>query len=177
MRIRIALITALLLLPSLAFAWGPEGHAIIAQIAEDRLAPAARQQVDQLLDGDSLAVVASWADEIRIHRPDTAQWHFVDIPKNANDYDPARDCRPTPRGDCIIAAIDRELAILRDASADKDKRAEALKFIVHFVGDLHQPLHCADDHDRGGNDVTVKFFRRTTNCTRSGTVGSFRRRG
>jgi hypothetical protein len=82
-------------------------------------------------------------------------WHFVDIPKSETTYDPARDCQ---NGDCVIEAIERQQAILSDHTKTKKARTEALIFLVHLVGDVHQPLHCADDHDRGGNEVQVQFF-------------------
>src|SRR5262249_48901498 len=103
---------------------------------------------------------AFWADEIRDRRPETARWHYVDIPLAAHDYQPARDCQRTPRGDCIIAALERERAVLADHGATDQRRSEALRFVVHLIGDLHQPLHCADDGDHGGNAVDVTFLGR-----------------
>ncbi len=119
-----------------------------------------------LLGGDALAAVASWADDVREQRPETTLWHFVNIPRRATRYAPARDCRSTPLGDCIVAAIERFKGVLADRAAESASRAEALKFIVHLVGDLHQPLHCANDNDRGGNTVAVTFFRQATDLHR-----------
>jgi hypothetical protein len=110
--------------------------------------------------GGSLAAVSTWADEIRSSRPETAPWHYTDIPLNASAIDPARDC---PNGDCVTVAITRFVAVLRDTASSPDAKNEALKFAVHFVADLHQPLHSADNHDRGGNDVHVMFFRTNAN--------------
>jgi nuclease S1 len=87
----------------------------------------------------------------------------VNIPLIDGPYNPARDCAPSPGGDCIIAAIDRFSAILADASRPDDERAEALEFLVHFVADLHQPLHATTKNDRGGNDTKVTFFGHATN--------------
>jgi len=151
------------LLAAPASAWGPVAHRVIARVAARHLSPAARHEVAQLLGGASLADVAYWADEIREQRPETARWHYVDIPLRAADYRPARDCRQTSRGDCIIAALERERAALADRGVPEPRRAEALRFIVHLVGDLHQPLHCADDGDRGGNDVHVTLLGRPDN--------------
>jgi hypothetical protein len=143
-----------------ASAWGPVAHRVVARVAARHLSPAARHETARLLEGTSLADVAFWADEIRERRPDTARWHYVDIPLRADDYRPSRDCRTTPRGDCIIAALERERAMLADHAASDDRRAEALRFVVHLIGDLHQPLHCADDGDHGGNAVEVSFLGR-----------------
>jgi len=146
-----------------AAAWGPVAHRVIARVAARHLSPAARHEVAQLLGGASLADVAYWADEIREQRPETARWHYVDIPLRATDYRPGRDCRLTPRGDCIVAALERERAVLADHGAPDVRRAEALRWVVHLVGDLHQPLHCADDGDRGGNEVHVTLLGRPEN--------------
>ncbi len=140
-----------------ARAWGAEGHRVIALIAERHLTPAAQAAVARLLaleDAAGLAAIANWADEIRGSHRETAPWHFVDIPLEAAGYDPARDC---PGGSCVVAKLGQFAAVLGDASASDKKREIALKFVVHFVGDLHQPLHSADHHDRGGNEVPVVY--------------------
>ncbi len=152
-----------ILTPAAAHGWGPVAHRIVARLAASRLSPAARRETARLLDGRTLADVSFWADEIRNDRPETYRWHFVDIPRRARTYRPARDCRPTPRGDCIVAAVERQRAVLADRTAGLRRRTEALKFLVHLIGDLHQPLHCADDHDGGGNDVAVVFLGRPDN--------------
>ena len=150
-----------------AFAWGSEGHRIVAEIAEQYLEPTAARQVRELLaleNETTLAGVSTWADHIRGERRETARWHYVDIPirppaGTPAGYDAARDC---PRGDCVVAAIERFTAVLRDKSASPGARLEALKFVVHFVADVHQPLRCADNGDRGGNDVHVLFLGKHT---------------
>jgi hypothetical protein len=135
--------------------WGPEGHHIVATIALGRLTPEAKKATQDLLGTEDFVAVSTWADEIRSQRPETYNWHFVDIPYGQLNYLATRDCKPTPQGDCILAELDRARHDLTDASLAKDKRAEALKWIIHLVGDLHQPLHNIDNHDRGGNDVFV----------------------
>jgi hypothetical protein len=150
-----------LLAVSSALGWGREGHRVVATIAERHLTARAREHVRQILGTDgSMAALSTWADEIRPSRPQTAPWHYIDIPLNASAIDPASDC---PNGDCVIAAITRFVAVLRDNASSANARNEALKFVVHFVADLHQPLHCADNHDRGGNDVHVTFFGENAN--------------
>jgi hypothetical protein len=142
-----------------AVGWGASGHSIVAEIAQRRLHPRALRQVKRLLGGEkSLASIASWADDIVLLRPNTLNWHFVNIPYGAADYVPARDCAETPKGDCVINAIARSRAILADARAPAQQRSEALKFLVHFVGDVHQPLHSTDRNDAGGTKVAVTFF-------------------
>ena len=158
---RIALSTVLLcLFGTQGFAWGPEGHSVTAEIAQRRLSPQAERMVKRLLGrGHSLAAIASWGDDERNKRPETSNWHFVDIPLSATTYDPQRDCKNDPKkGDCVIAELDRLRNDLRCASDDEAK-AEALKFAVHFIGDIHQPLHTVGDAI-GGNGITVDIFMR-----------------
>jgi hypothetical protein len=135
--------------------WYDEGHRLVARLAEARLTPRAAEAVRQLLGGESLADAALWADRVRAERPETRPLHYVNIPLGAPAYDPARDC---PGGRCIIAAIERHRLTLADARASPTARAEALRFLAHFIGDLHQPLHVANDDDRGGNDRPVRFL-------------------
>jgi nuclease S1 len=86
-----------------AFGWDQEGHSIVAEVAQGRLSPQAAAAVERLIGKRSLASIASWADDIRDARPDTYNWHFVDIPIQANDYQPARDCKDDVKGDCVVA--------------------------------------------------------------------------
>lgn len=142
-----------------ALSWGSSGHSIIAEIAQRRLHPQVWVAIENLLGPQvSLASIASWADDLVQQRPDTAAWHFVNIPYDATDYVPSRDCAPTPKGDCVINAIARSRAALADRSAPQSERAEALRLLVHFVGDVHQPLHVIDRRDEGGNKLAVTFF-------------------
>jgi len=141
-------------------AWGAEGHHIVARLAWALMTPAARDEVTTVLGGgpgdeDVFIAAATWADEVRSSRPETYNWHFVDIPVSEAHFDAGRDCKPTERGDCVIAEIARARTELTDPSRPAALKAESLKFLIHCVGDLHQPLHAVDDHDRGGNDVRV----------------------
>jgi hypothetical protein len=133
-------------------AWAGFGHRALARVAAELLTPEARRAVRELLRDSSLASVAVWADEIRARQPETVGWHFVNIPLEAAGYDPAAHC---PAHDCVIEAIRFNRAVLADPSAPRGSRLQALKYLVHFVGDLHQPLHVSDNRDRGGNDVLV----------------------
>src|SRR5262245_61599707 len=105
-----------LLAAGTADAWGPRGHAIVAELAQRQLTPVARAQVRRLLPNQSLASIASWADDIREERPETARWHYVRIPRDVQRYDPSRDCKILPAGDCAIAAIRRFTLALTDRS-------------------------------------------------------------
>lgn len=154
-------VLSILLLPSLAHAWGGDGHQIVCLIAEDRLTHAAKAAVHDLLGQDgniSDAQIASWADQVRRERKETGPWHYVDVPVEARAFDAAQDGR---HGNNVINKIEDFKAVLKDPKSSKPDRTEALKFLVHFVGDLHQPLHCAErNQDKGGNGRLVFFLDR-----------------
>ncbi|HXZ17128.1 MAG TPA: S1/P1 nuclease [Roseiarcus sp.] len=156
-RVLIALVLLFAIVPTVR-AWRPEGHSIVAEIAQRRLIPAAVAQVRQILgENASLASAGSWADDYRAVHPQTARWHFVDIPVSAQDYDEGRDCASSPEGDCVIHAIARNLEALTRPGASNEQRRAALKFLVHFVGDVNQPLHTVGDL-HGYNDLAVCYF-------------------
>lgn len=163
-RIGFFLFSILLFVPSLAYGWDAEGHRIVAQIAANELSPVARVAVQDLLGpgdvGQRMTDASTWADSIKRYRPDTRSWHYVDIEINSTGYNRNRDC---PNDACIVEQIRRETKILRDRRLLRPVRAEALRFLIHFMGDLHQPLHCADNLDRGGNEVRVILRRHRTN--------------
>jgi hypothetical protein len=150
-----------LALPRLAHAWGGKGHRIVALLAEAELSPAARAEVARLLAGEAeptLPGVANWADDLRDTDPlrgrQTARWHFINFPPGKCQYAPPRDC---PDGQCVIAGINRHFLALSDRKRPDAERREALKFLVHFVGDVHQPLHASDKPDKGGNEFQVSY--------------------
>jgi hypothetical protein len=146
-----------------ALAWGVEGHEIIAAMAARQLSARASAQVRVLLGGAPAAAMiadANWADEVRDQRPEISRWHYVNIPIAATGYDASRDC---PGDDCAVAQIGRDLATLANRRLAPARRAEALRFLIHLVGDIHQPLHAADNNDRGGNDIQVRIAGQSTN--------------
>jgi hypothetical protein len=156
---RFALVIGFVLLTPTIYAWGPRGHQISAIVAERNLNEAAAAQVNDLLNGESLADVANFADAIRDSRPDTKDWHFVDIEITDDAFDDARDCSPHGHPHtCVVDKIEQFKAVLRDQAKPRAERVEALKFLIHFIPDMHQPLHAADNHDGGGNGTMVKFF-------------------
>ncbi|MEO7760564.1 MAG: S1/P1 nuclease [Casimicrobiaceae bacterium] len=142
-----------------AQAWGQQGHSIVAEIAQRRLSPVAAAKIQALLGNNaSLASIASWADDARELRPETRRWHFVNVPLADSTYDPATQCVLDPKaGDCILNELERATATLGDLRRDRSSRSESLKFIVHLVADLHQPLHTVLE-DQGGNFFPVRFF-------------------
>ena len=156
-------------------AWGAQGHRLVALIAADHLTSAARQNVAWLLPGSSLADVAVWADQQVADNTQTGPWHYVNLRQDAIGYNRDRDCPRQPGvaagtrndqwRDCVVDRILYHQSRAADTSLDRADRATALKFLVHFIGDLHQPFH-ALDVARGGNDIPVVAFGSPT-CRRS----------
>jgi hypothetical protein len=153
-----------------AWAWGPRGHRVVAELAEAKLTPQARATVRKLLalrGAHHLDEIANWADNLRdtdpalFHR--TKRLHFVNFHLGDCVYDPPRDCR---NGECVVAAIGKYSAILANPANSPADRVEALAFVVHFVGDIHQPLHAGYRHDAGGNDYQVRWRDHGTNLHR-----------
>jgi nuclease S1 len=155
------------------FAWGGQGHRLVGLIAAERLTPMARQHVRTLLDGQTLADVSSWADSLTGDQVQTSYWHYLNIPPDARGYDRDRDCPKQPGveagsrsdrwRDCVVDRISYWEERLADRKLDRADRATALKFIVHFIGDLHQPFH-ALGVGRGGNEIKVRVFGEA-NCS------------
>ncbi len=149
-----------LLLASTAFGWSARGHRIVAMIAEKHLSSNAALHVRELLGPDSMASVSAWSDKVRGNRRYGSSCHFVNIPVEASNPDPDRFC---PADGCIFSKLDEFAAMLRTTSGKSPERVDALKFVIHFVADLHQPLHVGNQGDRGGNDRQVRFFGKPTN--------------
>lgn len=148
------------LFPSTALAWGQRAHQLIAVLAEAQLNPKAHAEAQRLLalePGATLASISTWADEHRSSA--TAAWHYVNFPRTSCTYDAARDCAG---GRCVVSALERQLGILASAATD-EARLQALKYVVHFVGDVHQPLHAGFADDRGGNQYQLQAFGKGTN--------------
>jgi hypothetical protein len=170
--------------PEFAFAWGDDGHKTVALIAQQCLTPTARNAVNAILAADSdnltphdIASEATWADKYRDennrhdHYQETQNWHFTDIEIDSPDLTSACFGRQPLRAGtlasngppqaCAVDKIEQFAAELADHNTDAEERVMALKFILHFVGDLHQPLHSSDNHDFGGNKVkvTVEGFK------------------
>jgi hypothetical protein len=146
-----------------SFGWGPTGHRATGKIAEKYLSKKARTAIDKILGGQSLAISATWMDDIRSDSTYdfTADWHWVTI-QDGDTYDKSQK---NPKGD-IIATIERLIKELKSHSLTPKDEAEKLKFLIHLVGDIHQPLHVGGGNDRGGNDVKVTWFRTDSNLHR-----------
>jgi S1/P1 Nuclease len=162
--------------PQAVYAWGCNGHHIIALIAERHLNDHARAAVDALLTADPIdpklaryckdealdpfVSSATWADDAK-RGEGTGTWHYIDIPRSLTQGNLTRYCEPAgsvnggSRTGCVVSALYDQLAILRDRSAND--RPRALRYVIHLPGDLHQPLHVSDNGDRGGNCVPLRF--------------------
>ena len=160
------------LIPSTLVGWGPEGHEIVAKLAQSRLSNDARAGIRSLIGNESLASIANWADEVRPERDESYGWHFVDIPKDAPGFS-EHDCftpasrhkgAATDHHNCVVDRIEIFERVLADRNAPREERVEALKFLVHFVGDVHQPFHALGEA-AGGNWVKVSEFG-STECGR-----------
>jgi hypothetical protein len=150
-----------------AWAWGAYGHRTVAAIALRNIAPATRARIDALLKSEralgtprcrvrSLEDAAVWPDCIKGERwrwDYTSPWHYQDETV-CGAFDAKADCA---NGNCVTAQIERNRRILADRSLPAAQRLEALIFVTHFVGDIHQPLHGADNHDQGGNLVKSPY--------------------
>ncbi len=154
------MLLAAFLVSTQAAAWGTQGHQVVAAMAWELLQPATRAEVNRLLTlepGETLESLSTWADEHR--NPATGPWHYVNFPRGNCHYDPERDC---PDGNCVVAAIERERAIWASTANDK-ARLKALKYLIHLVADIHQPLHAGYRDDRGGNQFQLRAFMRGSN--------------
>jgi len=154
----------LLIAPSSVLAWGANGHRIVGRIAANHLTAEAAVAVASLIGPEGLDQAATWADDIRndpnwqppLKNP--SPWHYISI----DDQETLETTVRSPDGD-VLEAIGRFSAVLRDPRATRQAKQEALRFVVHFVGDVHQPLHVGRRADRGGNDVKVTLFGEETN--------------
>jgi hypothetical protein len=164
--------TCALGLPARALAWGNEGHEIVAAIAQGYLTPQVRAKVDQMLaaDQDTLTAhdmleEATWADRYRVSHKETGEWHYVDIELDHPDLKAACYDFPAagpvasqgPGHDCVVNKVSEFAKELHDPATPTAERLLALKFLLHFLGDMHQPLHDVDNHDKGGNCVLLSL--------------------
>lgn len=162
---KIFIVFSLLLLSSHAFFanedWGQTGHRATGQIAEDHLSMKAKKQINKILKGKSLAIVSTYADEIKSDSRfrEFGPWHYVNLPQGETRY---TEANAAPEGD-LLMAIRRCVELLKDRSTSNEDKEFYLKMLVHFIGDLHQPLHAGRGEDKGGNDIQVRWFNEGTN--------------
>ncbi|OWK69619.1 S1/P1 nuclease [Pedobacter sp. AJM] len=144
--------------------WGFFGHKTVASIAEKHLNDGAKQAVKELLGQETLADVASWADEVR-NQPEyknTAGWHFVNLPLGLSRRK-FKDAIESLKNENLLTALTLNESVIKNPNATKDQKIIALKFIVHLVGDAHQPMHVSRAEDKGGNTIQVQFDGKGTN--------------
>jgi len=159
---KLILLTLSLALATPAHAWGPIGHRITGAIADENLSGLARANVRMLLGTEDLAEAATWPDDMKSN-PDTfwqkqaSPWHYVTV--KGDEY----KATDAPAEGDAMTALSRFTATLRDPRAPLEDKRLALRFIVHIIGDLHQPLHDGAGNDRGGNAVSVTWFGKPTN--------------
>lgn len=162
---RSILVAALALTSSVAHAWGATGHMVIAALAKREMTPYALSEANRLLKigGDTrtneFLTAAVWADDVRRDRPDTGNWHYINL-HFRTDHGRVTN---KPEKENVVEAIDRFRKVLADKTKPDADRAEALRFLMHFVGDIHQPLHAVardsvqhPQGDRGGNDFQIR---------------------
>jgi len=142
------------LLSANAFAWGPTGHRVVGAVAEKHLDIAVHSKIFKILGGQSLSRVANWPDEIKSEPAKysyTFNWHYTDWADDAHDHDEASSSGK------LLGSIKDQVAVLKNPEATDEAKVFALKFIIHLVGDLHQPLHVGNGLDQGGNLCKVTF--------------------
>ena len=148
---------------SLLFSWGKTGHRVTGEVAESYLTENTRLEIRKILKDPSLAVASTWADEMRSNSNfrKYSTWHYVNMPYNVKYV----NSKKSPKGD-VVQAIKICKDKLKDSNVSYEDKALYLRFLVHLVGDIHQPLHVGRVEDRGGNDIKVKWFGNETNLHR-----------
>lgn len=143
--------------------WGPTGHRVVGKVAEEHLSGKAKRAVKKLLKGKSLAFVSTFADEIKSDQryKEYSPWHYVNMP-----LDKKYGETPVSEYGDLVKGIEKCMAVLRDKNTPDRDKAFYLKMLVHFIGDLHQPLHIGREEDRGGNDIQVQWFGQGSNLHR-----------
>lgn len=156
-------------LPLQGYSWGPNGHRIVAEIASHHLTPQARKAIQLLLGRQSLAMISNWPDFIKsdtTHKYDhTSRWHYLDFPAEA-DAAKFDAVLKSAKGENLYSQTQALIGQLKSPTVSKEQKIFALTFLVHLIGDMHQPLHVGRDEDQGGNKVTVYWFDRSTNLHR-----------
>ncbi len=143
-----------------AFAWGPTGHRAVGEIAEKFMEPKALLAARTILQGHTLARVATWPDEIKSEPARyqyTYNWHYTDWADEAHDHD------ETNSSGKLMGSIDAQIAVVKSPTATREEKEFAIKFIVHLIGDLHMPLHVGNGLDQGGNYCKVTYMGQATN--------------
>ena len=162
------LLAAALILSTFSFAhegdWGRTGHRTTGMVAEQHLTKKAQKRINEILDGQSLAFVSTYGDDIKSDPQyrKFGPWHYVNLDAGETEYS---EEKANPAGD-IVQGIKESIAVLKDRNASKEEKAFYLKMLVHFMGDLHQPMHTGRGEDKGGNDIQVQWFGSGSNLHR-----------
>lgn len=143
-----------------AHGWGPQGHRTIGYIAEFNLASETKKYILEEFNINNLADVANWADKIKQKRRHESPWHYTNVKAGEWTYEEARDCS---NGNCVTEKIKEFIAVLANIENSLKIRKDALKYLVHFVGDVHQPLHLGNRKDRGGGRIRLSYLGRKVN--------------
>ena len=161
--ITILLLTYLIAHPNDLKDWGQNGHRVVGEVASNHLTKKAKKEIDALLNGMSLAVASTYADEIKSDKSFNKfrPWHYVNIPFDKT----YQEITPNEDGD-IIKGIEHCIQVLKAEDSSKEDKTFYLKLLIHFIGDLHQPLHLGLEDDKGGNDLQVRWFNEGTNLHR-----------
>jgi hypothetical protein len=148
----------------LLISWGAVGHRTVGSIAEKHLTPKALAGVKDLLGGQRLADVANWADSVRSlpAYKQTGPWHYINLPMGL-DYDAFKNRVENMLEANVYSALVGQMRLITDATVSRERKVEALKFVVHFVGDLHQPMHVSRSADKGGNTIQLNYDGQGTN--------------
>lgn len=169
MGLRSLLLIGLILTHSQLLAWGQNGHRIIGKIADNHLTAKTRSAIAPLLQGDKLAEVTTWADEMRSNpetfwQKESAKWHYINI-ASASEFKPHHYHISATQGDVtdIYAGILKAIAVLESPDTSLQDKQFYFRFLTHLVGDIHQPMHAGRSEDWGGNKIKVKFFGKETN--------------
>ena len=153
----------IILLLNLAFSWGKTGHRTTGEVAEHFLTKKTKIEIKKILQNPSLAIASTWSDEMRSN-PDFRKynpWHYANMPLNIT----YANSKKSSKGD-IIQAIKLSKSKLKDNDVSLEEKAFYLRYLVHLIGDIHQPLHVGRGEDRGGNDIKVKWFGDDSNLHR-----------
>lgn len=153
------------LCPSIALAWGQNGHRITGAIATSLLTPETITQIETIIGNESLAEASTWPDYMRSNTSEfwrkSSPFHYVTVPPGKHYHDVG-----APEQGDAMTALNQFTATLRSDTASSEEKATALRFVVHIIGDLHQPLHAGNGSDRGGNDVKLSYFGESSNLHR-----------
>jgi hypothetical protein len=151
---------------NICFGWGVTGHRVVAEVAQKHLSKKAAKAMEEIIGKEKLAYWANWPDFIKsdtTHHWDAAsKWHYVDLPGYIGRQEFEKELQQL-KGENLFTQINALSAVLKDNTKPVNDRRDALAFIIHLIGDLHQPLHVGRDEDQGGNKITVYWFEKKTN--------------